>query len=92
MGQADANGDVVHHDTPLDAGNHNATLLGDWPLFRLHGNVPQRERMAAYRSFHAAKSGLLVCTDVAARGLDLPSVDWIIQYVRAVPPPLKIVK
>lgn len=47
---------------------------------RLHGNVPQVERQATYRAFGAAKSGVLICTDVAARGLDLPTVDWIVQY------------
>jgi ATP-dependent RNA helicase DDX18/HAS1 len=25
-------------------------------------------------------SGVLLCTDVAARGLDIPQIDWIVQY------------
>jgi hypothetical protein len=29
--------------------------------------------------FAGQSAGLLVCTDVAARGLDIPGVDWIIQ-------------
>lgn len=47
---------------------------------RLHGNVPQNERQSTYKAFGAAKSGVLICTDVAARGLDLPTVNWIVQY------------
>ena len=30
--------------------------------------------------YKAARQGTLLCTDVAARGLDIPAVDWIIQY------------
>jgi superfamily II DNA/RNA helicase len=46
---------------------------------RLHGNVPQTERVAVFRTFSAAVDGLLIATDVAARGLDLPAVDLIVQ-------------
>lgn len=49
-------------------------------MYRLHGNVPQKVRQTVYKDFCNARSGILLCTDVAARGLDLPSVDWILQY------------
>lgn len=49
-------------------------------LYRLHGSVPQKTRQDAFKAFCDAKSGIMLCTDVAARGLDLPHVDWILQY------------
>ena len=52
----------------------------DCLMYRLHGNVPQQVRQSVYKEFCAAKSGIMLCTDVAARGLDLPEVDWILQY------------
>ncbi|RKP22289.1 P-loop containing nucleoside triphosphate hydrolase protein, partial [Syncephalis pseudoplumigaleata] len=50
------------------------------PLYRLHGNMPQTDRQRVYTEFCAASQGVLVCTDVAARGLHLPGVDQIVQY------------
>ena len=56
------------------------------PVFKLHGNVPHAERQQVLRRFakggdDKAKSGaLLLATDVAARGLNLPHVDWTVQY------------
>jgi len=56
-------------------------LLGEnFPIYRLHGNVPQRNRQTIFAEFSAAQKGVLFCTDVAARGLDLPQIDWILQY------------
>jgi len=49
-------------------------------FFKLHGNMSQSERTGVFKHFSEAKSGILFCTDVAARGLDLPHVNWIIQY------------
>lgn len=51
-----------------------------FPVIALHGKMPQKKRTFNYDGFVALKSGLLVCTDVVARGIDLPDVDWIIQY------------
>lgn len=49
-------------------------------FFKLHGNMSQSERTDVFKNFSEAKSGVLFCTDVAARGLDLPHVNWIMQY------------
>ncbi|XP_030853995.1 probable ATP-dependent RNA helicase DDX31 [Strongylocentrotus purpuratus] len=50
------------------------------PLFRLHGSMSQPDRIKMYHAFSEARKGVLLCTDVAARGLDLPKVKWIVQY------------
>lgn len=49
-------------------------------LSRLHGNMKQEERTEVFQEFSHIKTGVLLCTDVAARGLDLPQVTWIVQY------------
>ncbi|OWF51219.1 probable ATP-dependent RNA helicase DDX31 [Mizuhopecten yessoensis] len=49
-------------------------------FFRLHGEMAQKDRASVYQNFSKAKSGILFCTDVACRGLDLPNVRWIVQY------------
>lgn len=49
-------------------------------FLRLHGNMKQEERTEVFREFSACRTGVLLCTDVAARGLDLPKVTWIVQY------------
>lgn len=52
----------------------------DIELLKLHGSMTQKDRMDVFRTFRDSASGVLLCTDVAARGLDLPQVDWIVQY------------
>lgn len=49
-------------------------------LHKLHGNMTQTERAESFKLFNKASSALLVCTDVAARGLDFPLVTAILQY------------
>lgn len=50
-------------------------------LYKLHGNLPPSDRKQIFHQFcrQDAASGILLCTDVAARGLDLPNVSRIIQ-------------
>jgi ATP-dependent RNA helicase DBP3 len=46
----------------------------------LHGDMSQAHRMAALDAFRDGTTGLLVATDVAARGLDIPNVGAVINY------------
>ena len=48
--------------------------------FVLHGNVDQNQRRRTVKDFAGVRGGFLICTDVAARGLDLPAVDLVVQY------------
>lgn len=52
----------------------------DIPVLDLHGKQKQNKRTTTFFEFINAESGILFCTDVAARGLDIPAVDWIIQF------------
>ncbi|KAL6980752.1 DEAD-box ATP-dependent RNA helicase 18 [Sarracenia purpurea var. burkii] len=56
-----------------------AALKG-FSLIPLHGKMKQTAREKALASFTSLSSSVLLCTDVAARGLDIPGVDCIIQY------------
>ncbi|XP_011081257.1 DEAD-box ATP-dependent RNA helicase 51 [Sesamum indicum] len=46
----------------------------------IHGKQKQQKRTSTFFDFCKAEKGILLCTDVAARGLDIPAVDWIVQY------------
>jgi ATP-dependent RNA helicase DDX18/HAS1 len=52
----------------------------DISVLSLHGKQKQKKRSATFFEFKNAERGILLCTDVAARGLDIPAVDWIIQF------------
>jgi superfamily II DNA/RNA helicase len=40
----------------------------------------QKKREGVYAQFLQAESAALLCTDVAARGIDIPDIEWIIQF------------
>jgi len=46
----------------------------------IHGDKNQDERNFALKEFREARRAILVATDVAARGLDIPNVLWVVQY------------
>merc|ERR1712111_88164 len=45
----------------------------------LYGTLSQLRRMAIYDNFCAKDTAVLFATDIAARGLDFPKVDWGLQ-------------
>jgi len=61
---------------------YHAELLNyiDVAVLSLHGKQKQKKREKTFFEFKNAERGILLCTDVAARGLDIPAIDWIVQY------------
>jgi len=55
-------------------------LLPDSRPIALHGKMRQSAREDALGEFASQDAGMLMCTDIAARGLDIPGVDWIVQF------------
>lgn len=52
----------------------------DFKACALHGDLSQQQRNGALDLFKANRRNLLIATDVAARGLDIPFVDMVINY------------
>ena len=50
------------------------------PANAIHGNKSQPQRERALDEFKRAKTPILVATDVAARGIDIPGVSHVINY------------
>lgn len=62
-----------------------ATFSPDAPdgvqVYRLHGSLQQVTRTSTLKAFaSSSQPSILVCTDVIARGLDLPNVDLVVEY------------
>lgn len=55
-------------------------IRNNLPASSIHGDKSQREREEALKMFKTAQTPILVATDVAARGLDIPNVTQVINY------------
>lgn len=53
---------------------HNFSAQG------LHGDMKQSQRTKVMNSFKSGKTNILVATDVAARGIDVNNIDYVINY------------
>ncbi|CAG0894707.1 unnamed protein product [Darwinula stevensoni] len=54
-------------------------ILEDVQVLSLHGRMRGR-RYLVFDRFRNLESGVLVCTDVMARGIDIPDIDWVVQF------------
>ena len=52
----------------------------DVPALAMHGDMTQQARDRALKRFEAGHVGILVATDVAARGLDLDDITLVVNY------------
>ncbi len=59
---------------------HRALLARQLPNVALHGDLNLDERLRALDAFRDGDSPVLVATDIAARGLDIPDVTHVVNY------------
>ncbi|GFY89227.1 DEAD box RNA helicase [Actinidia rufa] len=71
---------IVFTQTKRDADEVSMALTNSIASEALHGDISQHQRERTLNGFRQAKFTVLVATDVAARGLDIPNVDLVIHY------------
>ena len=59
---------------------HHLLRILEHRVTSLHSKLPQRQRIDNLARFRASAARILVATDVAARGLDIPEVSLVINY------------
>ncbi|KAL3635178.1 hypothetical protein CASFOL_019725 [Castilleja foliolosa] len=71
---------IVFTQTKRDADEVSLVLTNSIASEALHGDISQHQRERTLNGFRQGKFTVLVATDVAARGLDIPNVDLVIHY------------
>jgi len=54
--------------------------LEGWPALAIHGDKSQQERDWVLQEFRSGKSPIMIATDVAARGLDVKDIKYVVNY------------
>lgn len=74
-------GNESQKDTDNNGNSASGGIFGKkCSIYKLHGDIPHIKRSSTLKAFSEDQSGILLATDVAARGLNFPSLDWIVQY------------
>lgn len=64
----------------VDYFNHIVqAMLPSVQVFAIHGKM-KNKRHKIFNEFRNIKNGILICTDVMARGIDILEMDWVLQY------------
>ncbi|KAL3849062.1 hypothetical protein ACJIZ3_010944 [Penstemon smallii] len=71
---------IVFTQTKRDADRLAYAMQRHFKCEALHGDITQNQRERTLSSFRDGRFNVLVATDVAARGLDVPNVDLVIHY------------
>ena len=72
---------IVFSNRKRDVGVvHRSLVRHGFDAEALHGDMPQPSRMATLDKFKKGEVRILVCSDVAARGLDIPAVSHVFNY------------
>jgi ATP-dependent RNA helicase DDX31/DBP7 len=57
-----------------------AYIAAQGHVYKLHGDMDHSERKKNFAGFDKADHSVLICTDVASRGLDFKKVEWVVQF------------
>lgn len=52
----------------------------DIKTLTIHGDKEQKDRLTALEDFKSGRTKVLIATDVSARGIDIPNVDYVVNY------------
>ncbi|KAL6880240.1 hypothetical protein ACP4OV_011805 [Aristida adscensionis] len=71
---------IVFTQTKREADRLAYAMGRSYPCQALHGDISQNQRERTLSGFRDDRFNILVATDVAARGLDIPNVDLVVHY------------
>lgn len=80
-GVRDGERTIIFCETKRGCNDVTSRLRRDgFPALAIHGDKQQQERDHVIREFKNGRSWLMVATDVASRGLDVPNVKFVVNY------------
>merc|ERR1712137_680197 len=71
---------IVFVETKRGVDSLERELYAKMPVTAIHGDRSQSERESALHAFKTGANPVLVATDVAARGLDIPNVALVVNF------------